>query len=325
MTIDERRAKRSARIAQNAAATAQYLANFCRTEPRAIFMTVDLGLAGTPSGAVFEALLGDDIAVYRNDAGVATFISRRLSDDDLNQAMAALAAASSGWSTMNDMVTFARNSANAAVYTANQALTGDVQYSRMRNLPQVFLDLAAASAGGSGLLGLQGGLLKVITLASSTDIAVTTSPDGVSKAFALNTNGVMAGTYGGAALVPVLNVDATGRITAITAAAVMQRTLSQGVGVVVAYDIPSNTYTISVPILDVKAANMVLAGPVSGATAPPAFRSLVAADLPPVVEFPLLVADPSPKANTVLGYMSATTQRLTLMYPDGTKTELGGS
>lgn len=44
---------------------------------------------------------------------------------------------------------------------------------------------------------------------------------------------------------------------------------------------------------------------------------------PTVFEFPLMI-DPSPKSGVVLAYFSSTTNRFTLMYPNGTKTELGG-
>jgi len=334
MTIDDRDARRSARAAALSAASAQYLAEFCRTQPRAIYMAASLGLANTPSGSVYEALDGNDIAVYRNDNGVATFISRRLSDDDLDTAMAALASATSGMATLKDSVLLARTASNAASDQASQAIalansatstatTGPVAFARIAGWPQTMSTFANLS--GSGLVNVQSGVATLLALASSTDIAVTTSPDGTSKAFALTPTGVVAGAYGGAAQVPVLTVDANGRITAINTASVLQAAFANGTGVLVTYDGPSNTYTISVPILSTKAANLILAGPASGTSALPGFRSLVAADLPSVVEFPLLSSDPSPKANTVLGYMSATTQRLTLMYPDGTKTELGGT
>jgi len=103
----------------------------------------------------------------------------------------------------------------------------------------------------------------------------------------LPVSGATAGTYGSSSVIPVLTVDAYGRVTSIsnvtsaTGGQVDTVTMSVPAGTTFS---AINGGTATNPIvgfsLPTQTANTVWAGPASGAAATPNFRALVAADIP---------------------------------------------
>jgi hypothetical protein len=103
----------------------------------------------------------------------------------------------------------------------------------------------------------------------------------------LPASGATAGTYGSSSVIPVLTVDAYGRVTSISNVT----SASGGQVDTVTMSVPAGTTfsainggTSTNPIvgfsLPTQSANTVWAGPASGAAATPNFRALVAADIP---------------------------------------------
>lgn len=126
---------------------------------------------------------------------------------------------------------------------------------------------------------------------ASRFLASPTSASGVPtfRAFSatdLPNSGATAGTYGSSTFIPQIVVDAKGRITSVSSVA----SASGGQVNSVNLSIPSifgtvtNTGTAVDPILTYglanQSANLVFAGPASGAATTPSFRSLVALDIP---------------------------------------------
>jgi len=114
-----------------------------------------------------------------------------------------------------------------------------------------------------------------------TDSAVSRSD----HVHALPASGVTPDTYGDSTHIPVITVDAEGRITVASEAAVSAGTVtSVGLSMPSAvFDVSGSPVTGSGTItvtFDNQTANTVLAGPSTGAAATPAFRALVAADIP---------------------------------------------
>lgn len=110
----------------------------------------------------------------------------------------------------------------------------------------------------------------------------------------LPTSGATPGTYGDATHVAQVTVDTYGRITSVSSVGIT----SGGTGTVtsVGMTVPSFLSVAGSPItssgtlavsLATQAANLVFAGPSSGAAAAPAFRTLVAADIPALSYAPL--------------------------------------
>lgn len=95
------------------------------------------------------------------------------------------------------------------------------------------------------------------------------------------------GTFGSGSQVPVITVNAKGLITGVTTAATPQGTVTS-VGLTtpnVLYSVSNSPITSSGNIaltLLTQPANQVFAGPTSGSSATPGFRSLVAADIPSI-------------------------------------------
>ena len=130
------------------------------------------------------------------------------------------------------------------------------------------------------------GLAAVATSGSATDLTTGTLP-----AARIPATAVTAGSYGSASLVPVLTIGADGRVTAASTAAVSGGGGGGGSGTVesVGLSLPNLFNVSGSPVtttgtltatLATQSANVVLAGPTTGAAAAPAFRALVAADLP---------------------------------------------
>lgn len=98
-------------------------------------------------------------------------------------------------------------------------------------------------------------------------------------------SGATAGTYGSSSSIPVVQVDAYGRVTNISSVA----SASGGQVNTITYSVPAGVFTSTVTGttavgitlgLSTQTANRVWAGPASGVAATPGFRSLVAADIP---------------------------------------------
>ena len=156
-------------------------------------------------------------------------------------------------------------------------------------------------SGISGIITVSGSPLTAngamsMALASQTQNTVFAAPSGGNgtpsfRALVsgdLPNSGVSASTVGSTTAIPVITVDAKGRITAITTAAVG----GAGTGTVtsVALALPADTFSISgSPITTsgtfnatyiVKSANTFLSGPITGADATPTWRIINALDIP---------------------------------------------
>lgn len=98
-------------------------------------------------------------------------------------------------------------------------------------------------------------------------------------------SGATAGTYGSSSSIPVVQVDAYGRVTNISSVA----SASGGQVNTITYSVPAGVFTgtaigssiVAITLgLSTQTANTVWAGPASGVDATPGFRSLVALDIP---------------------------------------------
>lgn len=89
------------------------------------------------------------------------------------------------------------------------ALTGS--YTDLRNRPAL---ATVATSGAYGDLSGRPALATVATSGSASDLATGTLPVG-----RFPTSGVAAGTYGSGSLIPVVTVDAAGRVTSVTTTA----------------------------------------------------------------------------------------------------------
>jgi hypothetical protein len=101
----------------------------------------------------------------------------------------------------------------------------------------------------------------------------------------LPASGATAGSYGSSSTIPVITVDAYGRVTNIANVT----SASGGQVNTISYSVPAGVFTSSVTGtsavsitlgLGTQTANTVWAGPTTGSAAGPTFRSLVSADIP---------------------------------------------
>lgn len=126
---------------------------------------------------------------------------------------------------------------------------------------------------------------------ASRFLASPTSASGVPtfRAFSatdLPNSGATAGTYGSSTFIPQIVVDAKGRITSISSVASASggQVNSVNLSIPAIFGPVTNTGTAVDPILTYglanQSANLVFAGPSTGAAATPSFRSLVSDDIP---------------------------------------------
>jgi len=182
----------------------------------------------------------------------------------------------------------ASTQAIAALATAATVGLGNCNNTSDLNKPistatQTALDGKAAASHTQAASTITG-LATVATSGSASDLGTGTLP-----AARLPTSGVTSGSYGSSTLVPVITVDGTGRITAASTTAVSGGGGGGGTVTSVGLSLPSLFSVSGSPVttagtltaaLATQAANLVLAGPTTGAAAAPTFRALVAADLP---------------------------------------------
>lgn len=153
------------------------------------------------------------------------------------------------------------------------------------NSSSVFTTTTTAQTGAATLN------VSLNTQTASKFLASPTSASGTPtfRAFSsldLPDSGVTAGAYGSSSVIPQITVDAKGRITAIStvAAAAGGQVNSVTLTIPSIFGTVTNTGTASAVNLTYglvnQTANYVWAGPVSGAAATPAFRALVADDIP---------------------------------------------
>ena len=126
---------------------------------------------------------------------------------------------------------------------------------------------------------------------ASRFLASPTSASGVPtfRAFSatdLPNSGATAGTYGSSTFIPQIVVDAKGRITSVSSVASASggQVNSVNLSIPAIFGPVTNTGTAVDPILTYglanQSANLVFAGPASGAATTPSFRSLVSDDIP---------------------------------------------
>lgn len=127
---------------------------------------------------------------------------------------------------------------------------------------------------GTGMTG--GGQL-------SSNVTLSIAPGGVGSS-ELSATGVTPGVYGSAVSIPVLTVDANGRITAANSEAL----LATGTVTSVGLSLPADFNVTGSPVTDAgtltatwatKTANYFFAAP-NGSAGPPSFRAILAADIP---------------------------------------------
>jgi len=112
------------------------------------------------------------------------------------------------------------------------------------------LVLSLANASGTGFLSLNGsGGMSPRTVTGTAGQITVTNGDGVSGSpvISMSNTAVTAGTYGSATQVPVITVDAQGRITLATTAANPQGTLTNIFGTAPVVSSGGTTPTISMP------------------------------------------------------------------------------
>ena len=138
---------------------------------------------------------------------------------------------------------------------------------------------------------------------------VTTS--GVASATTLAPSGVAAGVYGSGTTIPVLTVDAKGRVTSASSTGVSST--AGGTVSSVALSLPPIFAVTGSPVtatgtltgaLATEAVNSVWAGPSSGSAAAPSFRALQLSDLPTSAAQAanLVLAGPASGSNAVPSY-----------------------
>ena len=123
------------------------------------------------------------------------------------------------------------------------------------------------------------------TLSNGAGIATLSYNGSTNTTLALATSGIAAGTYGSATTVPQITFDTYGRATSVTNVATGAGSVtSVGLTLPSIFTVSGSPVTSSGTLsaaLATQSANAIFAGPSSGSTAgTPAFRPLVAADMP---------------------------------------------
>lgn len=147
---------------------------------------------------------------------------------------------------------------------------------------------APTAAGGTNTtqLATTAFVTAAVPTAAITQLTgdVTAGPGSGSQAATLAASGVVAATYGDSTHVSQIAVDAKGRITSASNVAIAVGTVtSVGLSLPAIFTVTVSPITGSgslTAVLATETANTVWAGPTTGAAATPAFRALVAADLP---------------------------------------------
>jgi hypothetical protein len=194
--------------------------------------------------------------------------------------------ASTGSITASDTILSALEKLNANIDNVISNPSGVASVAFTNNAGTVFTTAASPSTGAASLNLALNSQTANLVLASPN--ATTGQPSFRSLVVAdLPNSGVAAATYGSTTVIPQITVDAKGRITGVTnvtaASGGQVNTITLAVPSFLSPSSINNTLPASPQIvlqLDTQTANTVFAGPTSGASVVPTFRSLVEADIP---------------------------------------------